>query len=177
MTDDPLRAPDDRLRAPDDRLRAPDDERTTDGTRARAADDASPGDDVAPTGRGPHLPEFSWAAVLCFTLGLVGMYGTLVAFSALGIPALLLLIVLGLAGAFVEPRRSGFAWAIAGVAACLTLETMLYLRVRAEADAAYDALAPMVVLGGTALAALLIGSGWMLRRLLSDDAPDRTIDG
>ena len=110
-------------------------------------------------------------------LGLVGMYGTLVAFSAFGVPALLLLIVLGLAGAFVEPRWSGFAWAICGVAACFTLETMLYLQVRAEADAAYDALAPMVVLGGTALAALLIASGWMLRRLLSDDAPDRTIDG
>jgi hypothetical protein len=149
--------------------------------RSRPTDDGPPGgwagDDEPPRERGSRLPALSARVLVCFVLGFVGMYAALVAFGALGVPALLLLIVLGLAGAYVEPRRAGFGWAIAGVAACLSLETMLYLQVRAPADAAYDALAPVVVVGGTALVALLMGSGWLLRRLLSDSAPDRTIDG
>ncbi len=176
MTEDRLRASD-RARAWAIGHGRPDEAPPDEAPRGDQPPDDAPAGDDAPPRRGPRLPELSWAALACFVLGFVGTYATLVAFSALGVPALLLLIVLGLAGAFVEPRRSGFAWAIAGVAACFTLETMLYLQVRAPADAAYDALAPVVVAGGTALAALLVGSGWMLRRLLSDHAPDRTIDG
>jgi hypothetical protein len=64
-----------------------------------------------------------------------------------------------------------------GVALCFAVMTTLYLGTRPAADAPYDVLAPAVVVGGSALAGLFTGSGYLLHRLLRDSTSDTTIDG
>ena len=125
-----------------------------------------------PDRRSAHL----WRLGVCGLVGFFGMYGVLIAFGALGLPALLLLVVLGAGAAVVDDRRVAFLALCAGATLYFVFVTLLYLEGRPATDSGYDALAPAVVVLGAAMTALLAGSGYLLHRLLLDHSPDRTID-
>ncbi len=61
-----------------------------------------------------------------------------------------------------------------GAIVYFVLEMSLYLSNRPGTDATFDAVAPLVVAAGGALSAFLIGSGFLLLRLLRDREPERS---
>ncbi len=149
-----------------------------DGSAGVPADDG-PGwsDDAAEALPPRRAPLGLWRIALSAAIGFFGTHGTLLAFSVFGLPALLLFIVLGTGAAVIDDRRRAFVALVLGATAYFAFITLLYLGARPEVDAQYDVLAPVVVVAGGAIAALLAGSGYLLHRLLVDRAPDRTIDG
>jgi hypothetical protein len=132
-------------------------ERSDDAAAGSAVAGARWPDDAAEALPPPRAPRGLWRIALSAAIGFFGTHGTLLAFSVFGLPALLALS--------------------AGAAIYFAFITLLYLGARPEVDAQYDVLAPVVVVAGGVIAALLAGSGYLLHQLLVDRAPDRTIDG
>lgn len=134
-------------------------------------------DDTAPIDRPSRLPARPWRLLLSALIGFFGTHGVLLAVGAFGLPTLLLFIVLGAGAAAVDARRSAFLALWLGATVYFGIMTTLYLGTRPNAEAEYDVLAPAIVVVGSALVALLAGSGYLLHRLLRDSTRDRTIDG
>jgi len=147
--------------------------------RSSSGADAAPEPEIEPAAPEPRAARARhvWRLIACGVIGFFGTHGVLLAFGVFGLPTLLLFIVLGVGAAAVDTRRSAFLAMWLGVALYFAIMTTLYLGTRPDADAQYDVLAPAVVVGGSALAGLFTGSGYLLHRLLRDHTPDTTIDG